>query len=168
MEKNTLSKCKCGGNIIIYDALYECDSCNSQVWKYSYRREFKDKEAKKLFKGETIMLKGFKSNSNSLYDTKAKIENKNVRLIFDEETKPTTMFLCNCGGEVVKINKGYRCNKCEQIIWENFMNKMLTFAQIKRLFKGDGLKLTNLKSQRGNIFNAEIFYTNKELNLEYI
>ncbi len=168
MEKDILSKCKCGGNIIIFDALYECDSCNSQVWKYSYKREFKDKEAKKLFKGETIMLKGFKSNSNSLYDTKAKMENKNVRLIFDKETKPTTMFLCECGGEVVQINKGYRCNACEQIVWERFMNKMLTFAQIKRLFKGDGLKLRNLKSQRGNIFNAEIFYSNKELNLEYI
>lgn len=168
MEKEILSRCKCGGDVIIYDALYECKSCKAQVWKYSFKREFKEKEAKKLFKGETIMLKGFKSSTNSLYDTKAIMNNGKVELIFDEETKSTTMFLCECGGEVTQINGGYKCNSCEKIIWSRFMNKMLTFRQIRRLFKGDELKLTNLKSQRGNIFNAEIFYVSNELNLEYI
>ncbi len=168
MEKEILSRCKCGGGVIIYDALYECNKCKAQVWKYSFKREFKDKEAKKLFKGETILLKGFKSNTNSLFDTKAYINDGKVELIFDEETKSTTMFLCECGGEVIQINGGYKCKDCEKIVWQKFMNKLLTFRQVKRLFKGDGLKLTNLKSQRGNIFNAEIFYEANELNLEYI
>jgi len=48
------------------------------------------------------------------------------------------------------------------------MNKLLTFRQVKRLFKGDSLKLTNLKSQRGNIFNAEIFHEDNGVSLEYI
>ena len=87
---------------------------------------------------------------------------------FDENTKSTTMFLCECGGTVTKINQGYKCNSCEKIIWDRFMNKVLTITQVKRLFTGDGLKLVNLKSQRGNIFNAEIYYVNNELNLEYI
>ena len=137
MEENILSKCQCGGDVKIYDALYQCENCKVQVWKYSYKREFKDKEGK-------------------------------LELIFDEDTKSTIMFLCECGGEVTQISQGYKCTSCEKIIWEKFMNKLLTFKQIKRLFKGDGLKLNNLKSQRGNIFNAEIFYVNNELNLEYI
>ena len=99
MERNILCKCKCGGDVVEFDALYECKKCNSQVWKYSYKREFKESEAKKLFRGETIMLKGFRSNDNNLYDTKAKMENKNVRLIFDTDTKSTVMFKCRCGGE---------------------------------------------------------------------
>ena len=168
MDENILSKCQCGGDVKIFDALYECEKCKAQVWKYSFKREFKDKEAKKLFKGETIMLKGFKSNTNSLYDTKAFLNDGKVELIFDDDTKSTTMFLCECGGEVTQINGGYKCNSCEKIVWAKFMNKLLTFRQIKRLFKGDGLKLSNLKSQRGNIFNAEIFYVNNEVNLEYI
>jgi len=168
MEKEILSRCKCGGEVVIYDALFECNKCKSQVWKYSFRREFKDKEAKKLFKGETIMLKGFKSNTNNLFDTKAFINEGKVELLFDEETKSTTLFLCQCGGKVTKINGGYKCNTCEKIVWERFMNKLLTFRQVKRLFKGDGLKLTNLKSQRGNIFNAEIFYEDNGVSLEYI
>ncbi|MEA3513749.1 MAG: hypothetical protein U9R37_09130 [Campylobacterota bacterium] len=163
-----LSRCKCGGDVMIYDALYECNSCKSQVWKHSFRREFKEKEAKKLFKGETIMLKGFKSSTNNLFDTKAFINDKKVELLFDDDTKSTTMFLCECGGEVTKINGGYRCNSCEKIIWDRFMNKLLTFRQIKRLFKGDDLKLTNLKSQRGNIFNAQIYYIKNEMNFEYL
>jgi len=114
------------------------------------------------------MLKGFKSSSNNLYDTKAILKDKILELIFDEDTKSTTMFLCECGGEVTQISQGYKCKGCEKIVWERFMNKLLTFKQIRRLFKGDELKLTNLKSQRGNIFNAEIFYVNNELNLEYI
>ncbi|MCD4757867.1 MAG: hypothetical protein K8R39_06310 [Arcobacteraceae bacterium] len=168
MEKEILSRCKCGGDVIIHDALFECDKCKAQVWKFSFKREFKEKEAKKLFKGETIMLKGFKSNTNNLFDTKAFIHEGKVELLFDEETKSTTMFLCQCGGEVIKINSGYKCNSCEKIVWERFMNKFLTFRQVKRLFKGDGLKLNNLKSQRGNVFNAEIFYETDGVSLEYI
>lgn len=168
MEKEILSKCRCGGDVVIFDALYECDSCKAQVWKKSFQREFKQKEAKKLFRGEMLMLKGFKSRNNSLYDTKAKLVNGKLELIFDEDTKSTTMFLCQCGGEVTQIQGGYKCNTCEKIVWERFMNKILTFKQIKRLFKGDELKLTNLRSSRGNIFNAEIYYVDKELNLDYI
>jgi len=168
MENNILSKCKCGGDIKIFDALYECERCKAQVWKHSFNREFKDKEAKKLLKGETFMLKGFKSSTNSLYDTKAFINNGKLELIFDDDTKSTTMFLCECGGEVTRINKGYKCGKCKKIVWERFMNKLLTFRQVRRLFKGDSLELKNLKSQRGNIFNAEIFYIDNDLNLEYI
>ncbi|MEA3383158.1 MAG: hypothetical protein U9Q20_00590 [Campylobacterota bacterium] len=168
MEREILSKCKCGGDIVIYDSLYECKECKSKIWKHSFGREFKDKEVKKLLKGETILAKGFKSSNNTLYDTKATLNNGKLELIFDDETKSTTMFLCQCGGEVTKINGGFKCNSCEHIVWAKFMNKMLTFRQIKRLFKGDSLKLNNLKSQRGNIFNAEIFYFEKELSLEYI
>ncbi len=168
MEKDILCRCKCGGEVITHSHLYECNKCNSQVWKVSFRREFKEHEVKKLFRGETIMLKGIKSNSNTLFDTKARLNEKKVELLFDENTKSTTIFLCQCGGEVTQIKGGYRCNSCEQIVWEKFMNKMLTFRQIKRLFKGDELKLTNLRSSRGNIFNAEIYYIDKELNLDYI
>lgn len=168
MEKEVLSKCKCGGEVIIHQHLYECNRCKSQVWKFSFHREFKEREAKKLFRGNTIMIKGIRSNSNNLFDTKAKITDKKVELLFDESTKSTTMFLCQCGGEVTKINGGYKCNSCEQIVWERFMNKMLTFRQVRRLFKGDELKLTNLRSSRGNTFNAEIYYIDKELNLDYI
>ncbi len=168
MENLILSKCQCGGNIKIYDNLYECDKCKAKVWKYSYGREFKDKEAKKLLNGESCILKGFKSSLNMLYDTTAYMEEGELKLKFDDNTKSTTMFKCQCKGDVIKINKGYKCQSCQKIVWERFMNKILTFRQIKRLFKGDGLELINLKSQRGNIFNAEIFHINNEISLEYI
>jgi hypothetical protein len=168
MEYKILCKCQCGGNIIILNKLYKCCSCETILWKYSFGREFKDNEVKKLIKGETVLLKGLKSSNNTLYDTKAYLKDKTLKLLMDEYIKPTTMFKCNCGGDVVKINGGFKCESCEQIIWNKFMNKLLTFAQIKRLFKGDSLTLNNLKSSRGNIFNAEIFYNNKELSLEYL
>ncbi|MEA2050969.1 MAG: hypothetical protein U9O56_09600 [Campylobacterota bacterium] len=168
MSNTILSKCKCGGEILIYNNLYKCTKCDIKIWKHSFSREFKDNEIKKLLKGDTLLLKGFKSSNNNLYNTKVKLEDGKLKLIFDDETTSTTMFLCSCGGEVTKINGGYKCKKCEHIVWERFMNKLLTFAQIKRLFKGNSLKLNNLKSQRGNIFNAEIFYIEKELSLEYL
>jgi Zn finger protein HypA/HybF involved in hydrogenase expression len=163
-----LCKCSCGGNVMSYPDLYECSSCKAKIWKISHGKEFKDNEAKKLFKGNTIILKGLRSSNNTLYDTKGKLEKGKLKLIFDEQTKSTTMFKCSCGGNVTKIKGGYKCHGCEQVIWERFMNKMLTFRQVKRLFKGESLQLTNLKSQRGNKFNAEIFYTGDELSLEYL
>ena len=168
MNNLILSKCKCGGVIKVFDKLYECDQCKAKIWKHSFGREFKNNEVKKLFKGDTLLLKGFKSPNNNLYNTTTMIEQGELKLIFNEQTKSTTMFKCNCLGDVVKIKGGYKCLLCEKIVWEKFMNKLLTFRQIKRLFKGDSLHLNNLKSQRGNIFNAEIFYTNNELSLEYI
>ena len=168
MNDTILSKCKCGGDIKIFDNLYECEKCKAKVWKHSFGREFKDNEAKKLLRGESFMVKGFKSSNNSLYDTTALLENGELKLIFNEETKSTTMFKCDCLGDVVKISQGYKCQSCQKIVWERFMNKLLTFRQIKRLFKGDSLQLNNLKSQRGNTFNAEIFYSDNQLSLEYL
>lgn len=168
MKFEVLTKCGCGGEVISYPLLFECKSCDTKIWKNFFGKEIKENEAKKLFKGETIVIKGLKSSNNTLYNTKAKIEQKELKLIFDDETAPTTMFLCSCKGEVVKIKGGYKCTSCEKIVWERFLNKMLTFAQVKRLFKGESLKLSNIKSSRGNIFNAEIFYEGKELSLEYL
>lgn len=168
MSFEILSKCQCGGDILIYPTLYECKSCKAKVWKISFGKEFKQNEVKKLFKGQTIVAKGLKSSNNTLYNTKATLNDGKLELIFDDTTKATTMFLCSCGGEVTKIKGGYKCHSCEKIVWERFLNKMLTFAQAKRLFKGDSLKLTNVKSSRGNLFNAEIFYEGTELSLEYL
>jgi hypothetical protein len=168
MNNIILSKCKCGGDVKIYDNLFECEKCDAKVWKYSFGREFKENEAKKLLNGESFIAKGFKSSNNTLYDTAVTMDQGELKLIFNEQTKSTTMFKCQCSGDVIKINKGYKCLVCEKIVWERFMNKLLTFRQIKRLFKGESLQLNNLKSQRGNIFNAEIFYIQNDLSLEYI
>ena len=168
MQNNILSKCSCGGNIYINNTNYRCSSCGAIIWKYSFGREFKDNEAKKLFRGETVILKGLRSSLNTLYDTKGRFEGGELKLLRDEYMRSTTMFKCSCKGDVVKINGGYKCESCSLIVWERFMNKMLTFAQVKRLFKGESLKLNNLRSSRGNIFNGEIFYTDKELSLEYL
>ena len=168
MKNKILSKCQCGGDIKIFDKLYECTKCKAKIWKYSFGREFKEIEVKKLLKGESFLIKGFKSSTNNLYNTEAIIEKGELKLIFNENTISSTMFKCDCSGDVIKIKNGYKCLSCEKIIWEKFMNKLLTFRQIKRLFKGSSLKLNNLKSQRGNIFNAEIFYTDSNISLEYI
>lgn len=168
MEDKIFCKCRCGGEVKEYQKLYECKQCDSKVWKISFGHEFKETETKKLLRGDTITIKGLISSNNTFYDTKAQIQNGQLRLLFDEDTKSTVMFKCKCGGDVTKIKNGYKCHSCEQIIWEKFMNKILTFRQIKRLFKGESLTLNNLRSQRGNIFNAEIFYTHNELTLEYL
>ena len=75
---------------------------------------------------------------------------------------------CQCGDKFRKINRGYKCLGCEHIVWEQFMNKTLNVTQVKKLFKGGSVKLKNLKSRAGNVFNAEIFYNDKELSLEYL
>lgn len=79
-----------------------------------------------------------------------------------------TLGRCQCGGNFRKISKGYKCLDCEHIVWEQFMNKNLNLTQVKKLFKGVSIKLKNLKSKRGNIFDAEIFYNDNELSLSYL
>jgi len=168
MEKQIFCKCKCGEDVMEFDKLYECSKCKSQVWKHSFGKDIKPNEAKKLLEGEKFMMIGFKSHKNTFYDTTASIVDGKVELVFDENTKSTSLFKCECGGDVTKITKGFKCNKCELIVWERFMNKNLSLNQVKKLFYGNGVELHDLKSKKGNIFNAEIFYNNGDISLEYI
>ncbi len=160
--------CKCGAEIKEYDMLFECIKCKSKVWKISFGREFKEKEILDILGGKTLFLKNFKSKIGTLYDTKAHIVSGELQLIFDDETQASKICSCSCGADVVKIPKGYKCSSCEKIVWERFVNQVLKLSEIKQLFKGDSLYLKNLKSKRGNIFNAEIYFDGKELDLEYI
>ncbi len=165
MAKNI---CKCGGDIKEYDKLFECEQCKAKVWKVSFGHEFKETEAYRLLKGDTIVLRALKSQSGSLYDTKAKITNGELELIFDDDTKSTKMCSCDCGAEVIKIPKGYKCTGCEKIVWEKFVNKTLKLPHIKQLYKGESLYLKDLKSKKGNVFNAEIFFEGQEISMEYL
>ena len=165
MAKNI---CKCGSEIKEYDKLFECIKCKAKVWKQSFGKEFKEQEVYKLLSGQIILLKKLKSQNGSLYDTKAHIKNGQLELIFDDDTKSSQICSCECGGDVIKIPKGYKCIECEKILWEKIVNKDLKLPEVKQLFKGESLYLKNLKSKKGNMFNAEIFLSNKELQLEYI
>ncbi len=165
MAKNI---CKCGGEIKEFDMLFECIKCKAKLWKNSHGKEFKEKEVYELLQGKTILLKGLKSQLGSIYDTKAVINKGELQLIFDEETKPTKICDCSCGKEVIKIPKGYKCSGCERIVWEKFVDRQLKPIEVKQLYKDNSLYLKNLKSKKGNIFNAEIFFDGSEIGLEYI
>ncbi len=165
MAKNI---CKCGSEIKEYDMLFECIDCKAKVWKRSFGKEFKEKEALLLIQGNTIVVKELKSQNGSLYDTKAHLVNGELELIFDDETKSTKMCSCECGGDVIKIPKGYKCVDCEKIVWEKIVNRELKMPDIKQLYKGESLYLKNLKSKKGNTFNAEIFFMDKDISFEYI
>ncbi|MCK5111293.1 MAG: hypothetical protein KAQ94_07205 [Arcobacteraceae bacterium] len=162
------NKCQCGGEIKEYDMLFECIECKAKVWKRSFGREFKTKEAMDLLSGKVIVACGFKGQNGSFYDTKVQLVNGEVILIFDEETKSTKICTCECRGEVFKIPKGYKCKDCKKIVWEMFVNRELKLNEIKKLFKGEPIYLKNLRSKKGNVFDAEIYFDGKEIELEYI
>jgi hypothetical protein len=75
---------------------------------------------------------------------------------------------CDCGGEVIKIPKGYKCTSCEKIVWEKFVSSFLKLPDIKKLYKGESLYLNNLKSKKGNKFNAEIYFEGLNIEMEYL
>ncbi len=160
--------CKCGAEIQEYDKLFKCNECDTKIWKKSHGYKFKEHEIYKLFNGQTLLIKGFMNSQGLPYDTKVHINNGDIELIFDDETRSTTICSCSCGGDVVKIPKGYKCESCEQIVWEKFVNKELKPFHIKQLFKGESLFFKNLKSKKGNCFNASLFLENQELQMEYV
>jgi len=162
------TKCRCGGTILELDKLFICENCQSKVWRYFFSKELKIKDAVSLLNDKIIILKGIKSSSGTLYDTKVHLNNGELKLIFDQDTKSTKICNCSCGGEVNKIPKGYKCQSCEKIVWEKFVNRVLKPYEVKQLFKGESLFLKNLKSKQGNIFNAEIYLEGEQLALSYL
>jgi hypothetical protein len=160
--------CRCGGNISEYDRLFKCSDCYGTIWKVSFGKKLSKSDIIKLFQGKTITLKGLKSSKGTLFNTKANIENKELNLIFDDNTDSTKIATCSCGGKVVKITKGYKCEDCYRVVWEKFLNRKIKPYQAKELFEDKSIELSYLKSTKSNsTFSATLYFVDKEIEIEY-
>jgi DNA topoisomerase-3 len=83
-QGEAIGKCQCGGDIIESPKAWQCKACNSVVWKTFMRRKLTQNQALKLLSGATLMLRGLVAKSGKKFDSRARIENARLTLLFDQ------------------------------------------------------------------------------------
>ena len=63
---------------------------------------------------------------------------------------------CPCGGKIIPFSKGWKCERCNRVVWKTFLGKRLTERQAVNLLKGKEVVLRGLKSKSGKKFNARV------------
>ncbi len=84
-----IGKCQCGGDIVESPKAWQCKACNSVVWKEFLRRKLTQTQAVKFLGGETLELRRLVGKSGKKFDSRARIEDTRLTLLFDDRgTKP--------------------------------------------------------------------------------
>ena len=150
---DTLARCKCGGVIAEADKSYYCKSCKAVVWKEISGKKISKKIALKLFKGEKVKVKGFKSKAGKEFEAILYLEDGKPKMEFPEN-KPIGK--CKCGGDIYEYSNRYWCNSCNQVVWKEFMGKKISKREAVGLLNGKTVPLSNLKGKSGKKFDANV------------
>lgn len=157
-------KCFCGRKLINFPKNWACagyrdDSCKFILWKEIAGKTLTDKQVATLMtKGETGVLKGFKSRSGKKFDCKLVIRDGKVEFAF--EGQQSSGLKCPlCGKELKEFAKNYSCSGykegCNFKLWKEILGKSLTKAQLKGLLEnGSSGMIEGFKSKQGKEFNA--------------
>jgi len=135
---------KCGkGSVIISQKAYGCSrwkaGCDFKIWKVIASKTISKTQAKKIIKkGESDLIKGFKSKKGNKFDTVLKLDEEfQVVFSFPErketpKTKPVVLGECpKCSeGQIIEGKKGYGCDQwrsgCKFVIWKSIAGKTIT------------------------------------------
>jgi DNA topoisomerase-3 len=135
---------KCGkGAVIISQKAFGCSrwkaGCDFKIWKVIASKTISKTQAKKIIKkGESDLIKGFKSKKGSKFDTVLKLD-EDCRVVFSfperkdtPKTEPVVLGDCpKCSeGQIIEGKKGYGCdqwrNGCKFVIWKHIAGKTIT------------------------------------------
>lgn len=158
-DKKELTKCICGGSIFESEKSYYCSDCKKLLVKNNnFYGKLSSYSAKKLFKGEEIIIKNLESKTGKKYDgtfildnsqekffsLKLKINNEN------DNTKKEKFTTCICGGEIYENTMTYHCNSCKKTLYKDskFYGK-ISKTNAKKLFEGKEILLENLTGKFG-------------------
>ena len=169
MEWDIVDRCSCDGIIVETDKAFYCRDCGKAVWKEISGKKINKKIAIRLFAGERVYLKGFKSRENKPFEATLYINDEGkVAFDFSNSSNGKPLFKCFCGGDVIEGNKLYYCKSCDLKIWKTFLNKKITSKQVQTLLDGKTISLKNLKSKTGKEFNAKVVYDQSENRLKIV
>ncbi len=87
VHKDALGVCpQCSGGVIEKTANYSCSDCTFVIWKKIANRQISKALAKALLtKGETQVVKGFRSKAGKTFSAALTLKNGKVRFAFSND-----------------------------------------------------------------------------------
>ncbi|AWR98716.1 type IA DNA topoisomerase [Metallosphaera hakonensis] len=78
----TKMTCKCGGEVAGFSKGWKCKSCGTVVWREIAGKRITFKQAKALFSGKEVKMKGFKSKAGKRFSATLYVEDGKVKFKF--------------------------------------------------------------------------------------
>ncbi len=168
--KTEVTKCICGGSIFESEKSYYCSDCKKILTKNNnFYGKLSSSNAKKLFKGEEIIIKNLESKTGKKYDETFFLDNSqdkffSLKLKINNEndnTQKEKFTNCVCGGEIYENTLAYQCNSCKKSLYKDskFYGK-INKTNAKKLFKGEEILLEKVQGKFGEY--AGFFTLNSE------
>ncbi|MTI82384.1 MAG: DNA topoisomerase III [Firmicutes bacterium] len=184
---NTLGKCPlCGKDVTEGKKGFGCTGykehgCKLVIWKEIAGKKLSDNQVKTLLeKGQTGVIKGFKSKKGNKFEAALKLENGKVEFRFKSGSSQTennnkAIGTCPiCGKEVIEKAKGYGCSGyeeqgCKFVIWKQIAGKKITTKQAQDLMQnGKTGLIKGFKAKTGKIFDAALVLgQDSKVNFEF-
>ncbi len=179
-QKEPLGKCPlCGKNVIEGSKGYGCSGyrggCKFVIWHQIAGKKLSLVQAKTLLeKGQTKIIKGFKSKKGKKFDAALHLKGGKVEFLFNSEAEKQPLGKCPlCDQDVIEFIKGYGCNGykegCKFVIWKEICGKKITEKQVQDLLQiGKTDLIKDFKSKAGKNFNAILVLKDGKLGFEFI
>ncbi len=149
---------------------YKENGCKFVIWKEIAGKKISRNQAKTLLeKGQTGVIKGFKSKKGNKFEAILKLENGKVEFQFDnssnkkDEGSKKALGKCPfCGKEVIEAAKGYSCSGyreqgCKFVVWKQIAGKKITTKQAQDIMQNGKTELIKgFKAKSGKNFDAAL------------
>ena len=165
----------CGGKVTEMPKSYSCSNwkerdCQFVIWKEIAGKEITSKMAETIMKkGETDLIKGFKSKAGNKFDAKLALKDEKVSFVFDNSFENKAPIgkcpLCK-DADVIETPRAFSCSKwkesgCKFAIWKEIAKKTIDEKIAKELIEnGKTEKLSGFKSKAGKDFETTLVLKN--------
>lgn len=159
------------------------EKCGFVLWTTVSGKKLTDKMLEQLLsKGETGVLKGFKSKAGKSFSAKLKLD-QDYKMTFEfdnapngdegKQSKETALQCPQCKeGHIILNDKGAFCSagreKCTFAVWRQVASLSLSDQQIEELIiKGITGKIDGFKSKAGKLFNAKLKLEENKVKFDF-
>ena len=136
------------------------DGCRFSISNEIAHKKITADQAKQLLeRGETDLIRGFRSNAGNSFDAKLTFDDdKKVTFKFENSAPTESNVTCPvCGDKMVKARYSYRCETCGTNINHTIAGRELTEEEmIKLTTERRTEKLDGFTSKKGSKFSAAI------------
>jgi DNA topoisomerase III len=158
-DESEISCSQCHNKFSDSGVVLKCETCNYTIFKEICKKRLTDSELERILGGERVIVTGLKSKANKFFDAPLLFRNNKIEFDFQENESmggTDTDFVCDCGGEVSDIKIGFKCKKCEAIVFKKTIGKKLSDKNVSDLFAGKQIHVKGFKSKAGNSFDADL------------
>lgn len=161
----------CKNDVKEKNKVFACDTTDCfVVFKEMAKKKISEAQVKILLsKGETTVLKGFKSKAGKSFEAKLVMKDGKVAFGFADQLNEKTDMKCSlCQGTMVDKGNAVVCANGDLTIYKTIASKKISNKLVEQLLtKGESDLVTGFKSKTGKPFDAKLKLTGGKVEFAF-